>query len=100
MESLQDKNLLQNEDFRQHSIKQHEGALAENRLQLRKAYLDAYRKYQAAANYGEFERVYAVDQFAVRLYNKDWAALDNTPAPIKYFLGEVGFGESGLVRRL
>jgi hypothetical protein len=65
----------------------------------RTSYLNAYRKYQAAVNYGEFERVYAVDEFAGRLRNKDWAAMSNVPPQLRYFAGEVGISESGLIRR-
>jgi hypothetical protein len=73
--------------------------LEQGKRSRRSAYLDAYRKYQAAVNYGEFERVYAVDEFAGRLRGKDWAALDNVPSQLRYFIGEVGLSESGLIRR-
>ena len=63
----------------------------------RTVYLDAYRKYQAAINYGEFERVPAVDTFIAALRNKNWQALDYIPPQIKYFTGEVSFAQSGLV---
>jgi len=66
---------------------------------LRYQYLNAYRKYQAAVNYGEFECSYEADQFIKRLYDKDWSALDNAPSQIKYFAGEVSYAESGLIRR-
>jgi len=62
-------------------------------------YLDAYRKYQAAVNYGEFERVPALDSFITRLLDKDWSAFDNVPKQILYFTGEKKFFESGLDRR-
>jgi len=61
--------------------------------------LDAYRRYQAAVNYGEFERSYEADQFIKRLYDKDWTALDYVPSQLKYFAGEVGYAGSGLIRR-
>ena len=63
----------------------------------RTAYLDAYRKYQAAVNYGEFERVAAVDAFIAKLRNKDWTAYEDIPPQIQYFSGEIGFADSGLV---
>ena len=63
----------------------------------RSAYIDAYRKYQAAVNYGEFQRAPAADVFIGRLRNKDWAALDNIPGEIKYFAGECSLAASGLI---
>ena len=63
----------------------------------RAVYLDAYRKYQAAVNYGQFERVPAVDAFIAALRNKDWTALNNVPPQIKYFTGEVSLAQSGLI---
>lgn len=65
----------------------------------RSHYFDAYRKYQAAVNYGEFERVMVIDEVIESLRNKDWAALTAIPPQLKYFAGEVGFVESGLIRR-
>jgi hypothetical protein len=65
--------------------------------QERSKYLDAYRKYQAAVNYGEFQRVPAADYFIRRLRNRDWAAFDNIPAALKYFAGECSFAQSGLI---
>lgn len=66
----------------------------------RKTYMDAYRKYQAAVNYGEFERAATIDGIIERLRNKDWTAFDSIPPQLKYFAGEVGFVESGLIRRM
>lgn len=66
----------------------------------RAQYLDGYRKYQAAVNYGEFERVTAVDSFIESLRNKNWSVLNGIPSQIKYFTGEVGFAASGLIRRM
>ena len=63
----------------------------------RKIFLDAYRKYQAAVNYGEFERAPIVDEFIRRLYDKDWVAFENVPTQLKYFLGEVCLIESELI---
>jgi hypothetical protein len=63
----------------------------------RGVYIDAYRKYQAAINYGEFQRVPAVDYFMRRLRNKDWSAFGNIPSQLKYFAGECPFAESGLI---
>ena len=62
----------------------------------RNRYLDAYRKYQAAINYGEFVRAAGIDAFIVALRNKDWTVLDNVPPALKYFAGECNFEESGL----
>lgn len=64
----------------------------------RQRYIEAYRNYQAAVNYGEFERVITVDSFIDRLRSKDWTALIAIPPQIKYFTGEVGFTASGLVK--
>ena len=64
---------------------------------LRNRYMDAYRKYQAAVNYGEFQRVPAVDFFIRSLRNKDWTVLNNIPTALKYFAGECSFAQSGLV---
>ena len=72
---------------------QHE--IEQNKVR-RNTYLDAYRRYQAAVNYGEFERVPTVDEFVKRLYNRDWAAMDSAPSQIKYFVGEIEFASSGL----
>jgi len=66
----------------------------------RAGYLDAYRKYQAAVNYGEFERVPAIDSFIDNLRNKNWSVLNSIPPQIKYFAGEIGLAASGLIRRV
>jgi len=60
-------------------------------------YMDAYRKYQAAINYGEFQRVPVVDYFIKRLRNKDWSAFDSIPSQLKYFAGQCSFAQSGLI---
>ena len=60
-------------------------------------YMDAYRKYQAAVNYGEFERDYEVDVFIDKLYDKDWSAYDAVPPQLQYFSGEKTLAESTLV---
>ena len=60
-------------------------------------YLNAYRRYQAAVNYGEFERCHAIDEFIARLRHKDWRALDSIPNQIRYFMGETTLVESGLI---
>jgi len=62
----------------------------------RTVYLDAYRNYQASVNYGEFQKVPAVDVFIKSLRNKDWTALNNVPMAIKYFTGECSLAQSGL----
>ena len=63
----------------------------------RSKYMDAYRKYQASVNYGEFQRAPAVDYFIQRLRSKDWTVLENIPTQIKYFAGEIGLSLSGLI---
>jgi len=63
----------------------------------RSAYLDAYRKYQAAVLFGEFERACVLEDFIEALRNKDWTAFNNVPSQIKYFTGEISFAQSGLV---
>lgn len=71
---------------------------AERQNKARRAgYMDAYRKYQAAVNYGEFAPVIDADAFIMALRNKEWAAFNNVPNALKYFAGECGFAESGLV---
>ena len=62
----------------------------------RLVYFDAYRKYQAAVNYGEFARAYEVDLFINRLKNNDFAAFEQVPPQLKYFMSEASFAESGL----
>ena len=62
-------------------------------------YLEAYRNYQAAVNYGEFERVPAIDIFIAQLRNKNWAVLNNVPPQIKYFTGEISLAQSGLIAK-
>jgi hypothetical protein len=47
-------------------------------------------------NYGEFERVPAVDKWVAAMRNKDWGKLSNPPPVLKYFAGECGFDDSGL----
>ena len=69
----------------------------ENRA-IRNRYLDAYRKYQAAINYGEFVRAAGIDECVTALCNKDWTVIDAVPPALKYFAGECSFAESGLVR--
>ena len=64
----------------------------------RTIYMDAYRKYQTAVLFGEFQRVPAVESFIAALKNKDWSVLNNVPNGIKYFTGEVGLAESGLIK--
>ena len=71
-------------------------ALEAQHKALRAHYMDAYRKYQAAVNYGEFAPAPAVDPFIAALRAKDWTALENVPSALKYFIGEVGLAESGL----
>jgi len=63
----------------------------------RAVYLDVYRKYQAAVNYGEFQRAPAVDYFIRQLRNRNWAALNAIPPQLKYFAGETGLAASGLI---
>ena len=63
---------------------------------IRGRYMDAYRKYQAAVNYGEFTKKPVVDVFIDALKAKNWAALNNVPPQLRYFTGEAGFAESGL----
>ena len=77
----------------------HAAAEAPNKEQ-RSRYIDAYRKYQAAVNYGEFAPVPAVDAFVAALKAKNWSALQNVPPQLKYFTGECGFSESGLISRI
>lgn len=72
----------------------------EHSLSERSKYIEAYRNYQAAVNYGEFERAYGVDEFIGRLRNRDWSALNSIPPQIRYFTGEIGLAESGLTRRM
>lgn len=80
MESLKFKNIQADEKY----------------MSMRNYYMNVYRKYQAAVNYGEFERVPAVDVFVANLRAKDWTALDNIPTQLKYFTGKIGLAESGL----
>ena len=63
------------------------------------SYIDAYRKYQAAVNYGEIERAPNIDVFINALKNKDWEAFNNIPPQIEYFMGNIGFAESGLINK-
>ena len=81
----------------QNQIAEQDAVEAKNKSR-RAQYLDAYRKYQASVNYGEFERVPAVDGFIECLRNKDWSAFNYVPPQIKYFAGEIGLTASGLVR--
>ena len=60
-------------------------------------YLDAYRRYQAAVNYGEFQKAPAVDYFIRSLRNKDWSVLNNVPPQLEYFAGKISLSASGLV---
>ena len=62
----------------------------------RTVYMDAYRKYQAAVNYGEFQRAPVVDSFIAALCTEDWTVFENAPSELKYFIGEIGLAESGL----
>ena len=57
--------------------------------QKRGFYLDLYRKYQAAVNYGEIMRCSEVDLFIQKLKNKDWSAFNEIPKTLLYFKGEI-----------
>ena len=70
---------------------------ADNKI-LRICYMDAYRKYQAAVNYGEYQKIPTIDSFIAALQAKNWAALNSVPNALKYFTGECGFAESGLIK--
>ena len=72
----------------------------ENNKYQRTRCIEAYRNYQAAVNYGEFTRTAAVDAFIAALRAKDWAALQNVPPQLKYFLGECTLAESELTALL
>jgi len=73
-------------------------ALETDNKSVRAAYMDAYRKYQAAVNYGEFEPVPAMDGFIAALRDKEWEVLKNVPLVLKYFMGGTGLAESGLIK--
>lgn len=84
-------------DKRKQKIKDAE--IEAKNLGFRNLYMDAYRKYQAAVNYGEFEQSAPVDIFISRLKEKDWTALNEAPPQIDYFLGKVTFAQSGLIKK-
>lgn len=63
-------------------------------------WMDVYRKYQAAVNYGEIERNKSIETFIQSLRNKDWRVLNDIPDALKYFDGKTGIKESGLITKI